>query len=125
LVAGAYAWLTERPYEITLEGRIEATEVRYDFDRAWLPRALIHTRPPPRIRPRDVALRRAVEIAGASRNRPGFRQALLDLLAAYRDQGDDAFLFAYHSIEDVAREITGSADLGANDWTRRRSTRAA
>ena len=116
LVAGAYALVTERPYDITLEGWIEATDATFrDVVPGFHVRRFTLDALPASDR-ENVAMRKAIEIAGASRDRPGFRQALLDLLAAYRDLGDDAFLFAYRSIEDVAREITGTADLGASDW---------
>jgi hypothetical protein len=116
LVAGAYALLTERPYTITLEGWIEATNASFrDTVPGFHVRRFTLDALPASDR-ENVAMRKAIELAGASRERPGFRQALLDLLAAYGDSGDDAFLFAYRAIEDVAREITGSADLATDDW---------
>jgi hypothetical protein len=56
---------------------------------------------------------RAIRVVKAARNVPGYRLALRDVLAALRDRGDDAFVFAHRAVSDVARAVSSS---GRIDW---------
>jgi hypothetical protein len=44
------------------------------------------------------------------------RLALKDYYHAFLDTSDDAFLFAYRSIEDICRAITGTPDVNGKAW---------
>jgi hypothetical protein len=60
-----------------------------------------------------VAMMRAVRVAETARKLPGYRLALRDVLSALLDRGDDAFIFAYRAISDVARAL---GESGRVDW---------
>ncbi len=118
LVLGAYALITRVALDWSLEGWVEATGARFDGTMVGLivdPRG--HD---PRLSPRShrsVAMRRAAKVAIAVGSLPGYRLALRDIHAAFHDRGDDAFVFAYRAIEDVARAVSGRrGDLRPSDW---------
>jgi hypothetical protein len=66
---------------------------------------------------RSVDMRRAARLAAAARGAPGWRLALRDVWSALSLRGDDAFVFAYRAVEDLARAVSGRAgELRASDW---------
>lgn len=118
LVLGAYALITGVALDWSLDGWVEATGARFDGTMMGVvvdPRG--HD---PMLSPRSrrsVDMRRAARLAISVRSVPSYRLALRDIYAAFHDRGDDAFVFAYRAIEDVARAVSGRrGDLRPSDW---------
>ncbi len=62
-------------------------------------------------------MRRACKLAITVQGRPGYRLALRDIHQALSTGGDDACVFAYRTIEDLARAVSGKrGELRASDW---------
>lgn len=65
----------------------------------------------------SASWRRAAQKATGFSHNPQVRLAVRDYIAALRDPGDDAFLFAYRAIENSCRAVSGATgDLSASDW---------
>lgn len=112
-ITGAYALLEGVAFDWTLLGGMDLEAGRWEnigyyrlLDRHE--RALT-----PPDAPETVAMIRAVGLAETARKLPGYRLALRDVLAALLDRGDDAFIFAYRAISDVARAVSKT---GRVDW---------
>jgi hypothetical protein len=60
-------------------------------------------------------MRKAATLAVAAEATPSWRLAIRDVYSALQERGDDAFVFAYRAIEDVARAVSGcTGDLRAS-----------
>lgn len=118
LVTGAYALITRLALDWSLDGWVEATQAQIKGTTMGV---IVDQRGhdpdlPPDEEP-SISMRRAAELAVAVREWPGYRLALRDVHAAYHTQSDDAFVFAYRAIEDIARGMSlRRGDLRPADW---------
>jgi hypothetical protein len=116
---GAYALITGVALDWTLEGWIEATAAQ--FDGAMIGTFADFRGPSPMLSPRaprSVDMRRACKLAISVHDRPSYRLALRDVHATLLIAGDDAFVFAYRALEDLARSVSGrEGDLRSSDWS--------
>jgi hypothetical protein len=122
LVAASYALITGHAYSISFEGWIEAHETTVTDStigfRVQRPPHLRQGVPSARTQ-RSMDMRRAAGLAGAIFREPGWRLAVRDVHSAHLERGDDAFVFGYRAIEDLARAVTGkTSQLRREDWER-------
>lgn len=119
LVVGAYALLTCRSLDWSLDGWVEAKEATFSSTVVGFRLARGNAELTMADDATDnVTMRRAAELAVAVRRKPSYRLALRDVHAATREDGEDAFVFAYRAVEDVARAVSGAGDLRARDWAK-------
>jgi hypothetical protein len=118
LVTAAYGLISGVALDFSLEGWVEATDARFSGTVVGFgvdPRG--HDPHMPKRSNRSVDMKKAAGLACAVRHLPGWRLAVRDVHAALRDGGDDAFVFAYRALEDVARAVSGQSDqLRSADW---------
>jgi hypothetical protein len=55
-------------------------------------------------------LRKSAELTGAVLDLPAYRLAIKDVSKAIRERSDDAFVYAYRAVEDVARAVSGGVE---------------
>ncbi len=120
LVVSAYALISRVVLEWSLEGWVEAT--RASFARTVMggvvdPRGH-HPELPPDSQ-QSVSIRQAAELAVAMRGMHGsYGLALRDIRAALADDGDDAFVFAFRALEDLAYVYSfRTGQLRPADWS--------
>jgi hypothetical protein len=112
-ITGAYALIDEVAFEWTFLGGMDLEHGQWEEIRyfKWLGR---HDGDlPEHDAPTSLAMLNAVRVAEAARTVPGYRLALRDVLAAVRERGDDAFVFAHRAVSDIARAVS---DSGRVDW---------
>lgn len=118
LIVAAYALISGVALDVSLDGWIEAKEA--DFDAVVVGFVVDPRGHDPHLSERSrrsVDLRRAARLGGAARPHPAWRLAIRDVHAALADGGDDAFVYAYRSIEDLARGASGrTGELQTSDW---------
>lgn len=118
LVVGAWALLSGKALNWTLDGWVEATQAQLDGS------IMGHVNPRHREGAEEGSddskrVRAAAELAVQLRARPAYRLALRDLRLALSDISDDAVLFAYRAVENCARAIVGvDGELGRKGWSR-------
>lgn len=112
-ISGAYALLEGIAFDWTFLGGMDLQHGEWEHIGyfKWLGRHDDDLQP--QDAPGSVAMLRAIRVAEAARKVPGYRLALVDVLAALRDRGDDAFVFAYRAVSDLARAVSAS---GRVDW---------
>jgi hypothetical protein len=115
LTVAAYALVSGTALDWSLGGWVEATSAQFDSSVVGFtvdPRERLPTE-----NERSDDIRKAATLAVAAEATPSWRLAIRDIYAALQERGDDAFVFAYRAIEDVARAVSGSAgDLRGSDW---------
>jgi hypothetical protein len=126
LVVGAYTLVSGVPLDWSLDGWVEAKNAVVDGSTMG---AVIDPRgrtTPPMLAPKDLPCRQmkaAASLAAAARGQVGYRLALRDihssLLLDQFSKSDDAFIFAYRALADVARAVSGrTGDIKPGDWDR-------
>lgn len=118
VVVGAYALITGVALDWSLSNWVEATEASFKGTTVGFGSDTRAFAAPIRRRSRrSTDIRRAARLAAAVRHKPSWRLALRDVWSALRERGDDAFVFGYRAIEDVARALSGqTGQLGDADW---------
>ena len=120
-VVGAWAAASGTALTVSTEGWIEAKNAQVSDSVlgwiGWRRRSLVQ---------QDEAelwsdrMRAACELAVRAHEISGYRLALRDIHSSLLEgAGDDAYVFAYRALEDLARAITNSEnELRASDWER-------
>lgn len=117
-VVGAWAAMSGTALTVAVEGWVEAHHAEFlDATMGWFsnrPGAAAQALPDTEI---SRNMRSACELAVRVRSSAAYRLALRDIHSALSDTEDDAFVFAYRALEDIARAVTGSVgQLRDSDW---------
>jgi hypothetical protein len=112
-IAGAYALLYDIAFDAAFLGGMDLDRGNWDAVHYFKALGRHEDRMLPPDAPESLAMLRAIALAAAARKVPGYRLALRDVLAAMRDDGDDAFIFAYRAVSDLARAVSTSEKV---DW---------
>lgn len=117
-VVGAWTATSGQALVVTLEGWVEATDASFSqVTMGWVsqrPMAAMAADPASELSRR---MRQTCELASRAHTIAGYRLALRDLHSAHLDSGEDAFVYAYRALEDVARHVSRRAgQLGAEGW---------
>lgn len=121
LVVSAYAFISRVVLDWSLEGWVEAAHASFS---GTVMGVVVDPRGhdpelPPNSR-QSVEMRHAAELAVAVWGmHGGYRLALRDIRAALADDGDDAFVFAFRALEDLAYAYSfRRGQLQPADWSR-------
>ena len=117
-VVSSWALMSGTALTVTLEGWVEA----HDADVAvstmgWIinrPGAAAQASPESEV---SNIMREACELAAKINSRDPYRLAVRDVHSALSDSDDDAFVYAYRALEDLARAVSGTEEqVTEADW---------
>jgi hypothetical protein len=117
-VISAWALMSGTALTVTLEGWVEAHNAAVaDSTMGWIinrPGAAAQASPQSE---QSKLMREACELATKIYQRAPYRLAVRDVHSALSDREDDAFVYAYRALEDLARAVSGQEEqLTGADW---------
>lgn len=117
-IIAAFVFKTNKPLFYSLENWLETKEVIAEKNIiGWLFPPFSPIEPYPQRSRKNTAWKKAVWLFNNLHNKNGnYLLALKDYYSALTDTSDDAFLFAYRSIEDICRAVNGCDETEKSEW---------
>jgi hypothetical protein len=117
-VVSVWALMSGTALTVTLEGWVEAHDATVaESTMGWIinrPGAAAQASPESDV---SQLMREACELGAKVYARGPYRLAVRDVHSALSDREDDAFVYAYRALEDLARAVSGQEEqLTGDDW---------